>query len=539
MRYNFRFPLIRGTVMGLEQCEETLRQLFCRDTGLMCVCVLQLRMRNFDVLQCAAVCHSVLQCVAVFVALIECFGAMQCVAVRCGVLQYVLWYRDLCVLHLRMRNPGRPKAMKFLFCERVTLLSLTSSIESLRSAQCVKRDSQKRRVETKSDLQKRPTKETHKRDLPKRHTRGTDKRDLDKSKETHRWDAYKLKETNKRDPQTSPWLCPVQQFFSELGDNSAQTHWTPRIRTDSKGNKMVKRVDLKQQTVQLVLPPANVQRSFCQVLASDTVPNTRHWQCNDQSTDFIDWIDKPHTPSRQSRVVSQNVGRVGIWNSIPTVQRILSSHNPAVVLLQDCRVKNSAREQVHTQLWEEWPQYEIFIRCGTRMRGRSNAKRSKKIKRKHTYHYSVITMVHKSAGSAPDSFQHVKADGFDEGRLLTVKIRPDRRPILFVSNVYNHVAADSGANSSRPSLTSLVHAYYTLNHSVTFIWLVATTTHPSFMKHVRVTATAVRLKRPTCASKNSLSTLSAQSLGGQDTLKEVCSHDVARNLLRPLNWTKS
>jgi len=44
-------------------------------------------------------------------------------------------------------------------------------------------------------------------------------------------------------------------------------------------------------------------------------------------------------------------------------------------------------------------------------------------------------------GSALDSFQHVKAD-FDEGHLLTVDIRLDRGPILFVSNVYNHVAAE-------------------------------------------------------------------------------------------------
>jgi len=82
-------------------------------------------------------------------------------------------------------------------------------------------------------------------------------------------------------------------------------------------------------------------------------------------------------------------------------------------------------------------------------------------------------------------------------------------------------------------------SYYTLNHSVTVIWLLVATTHPSFVKHLKVTATAVRLKRPTCASKNSLSTLSAQSLGGQATLKEACSHDVARNLLRPLDWTRS
>jgi len=84
-----------------------------------------------------------------------------------------------------------------------------------------------------------------------------------------------------------------------------------------------------------------------------------------------------------------------------------------------------------------------------------------------------------------------------------------------------------------------VPAYYTLNHSVTFIWLVVTTTHPSFLKHVRVTATAVRLNRRTCASRNSPSTLSAQSLVGQATLKEACSHHVARNLLRPLDCTRS
>jgi len=56
--------------------------------------------------------------------------------------------------------------------------------------------------------------------------------------------------------------CPVQQLFSEIVDNSAQTHWMLRIRTDSKGIKKVKRADLKQQTAQLVLPPANVQEAF-------------------------------------------------------------------------------------------------------------------------------------------------------------------------------------------------------------------------------------------------------------------------------------
>jgi len=174
------------------------------------------------------------------------------------------------------------------------------------------------------------------------------------------------------------------------------------------------------------------------------------------------------------------------------------------------------------------------------MRGRSNSKRSKKKKCKHTYHYSVITMVHKSAGSALDSYQHVKADGFDASmKAVYLLSRFGLTENLFFLFQMCTIMLLLRANSSRPFLTSLVPAYYTLNHSVTFIWLVVTTTHPSFLKRVRVTATVVRLKRPTCASKNSLSTLSAQSLGGQDTLKEACSHDVAHNLLRPLDWTRS
>ena len=50
-------------------------------------------------------------------------------------------------------------------------------------------------------------------------------------------------------------------------------------------------------------------------------------------------------------------------------------------------------------------------------------------------------MVYTLVGSTLDSVQHVKADGFDKGRLLTVKIQPDRGSILFVSHVDNLVAA--------------------------------------------------------------------------------------------------
>ena len=142
-----------------------------------------------------------------------------------------------------------------------------------------------------------------------------------------------------------------EQLFSELCDNSVQTHWMTRTRMESKSNQKVKRVDLKQQTVQLVLSPAKGLLVRFQPPRQCQTPGTGKFHGN--ATEFINWIGTPPTPSRQSRVVSQNVGLVGIRNSITTVQRILSSHNPAVVLLQDCRVQNSARKQVHAQLRQE------------------------------------------------------------------------------------------------------------------------------------------------------------------------------------------
>ena len=273
-----------------------------------------------------------------------------------------------------------------------------------------------------------------------------------------------------------------------------------------------------------------------QVLTSDTVLNNRHWQCNGHATDFIDWIGTPPpTPSKQSRVVSQNVGPVGIQNSIPAVQRIFSSHNPAVVLLQDCRVKNLAREQVHAQLRKEWPQYQMFIRCGTRMRSRSNSKRSKKNMRKHTYHYSVITMVHKSAGSALDSFQHVKADGFDQGHLLTVKIRPDKGPILFVSSVYNHVTTEG---KRQQAFLDQLGARLLHTESLGHVHLAGGDYNASLFPDARKGYTNSRETKEADLRFQKF-TRDPTVASWRATLKQTCSHDVARSLLRQLDWTRS
>jgi len=51
-------------------------------------------------------------------------------------------------------------------------------------------------------------------------------------------------------------------------------------------------------------------------------------------------------------------------------------------------------------------------------------------------------MLHKPVRSALDSFQHVKNGGFDKDHLLIVNIQRDKGTILFVSNLYNHEAAE-------------------------------------------------------------------------------------------------
>jgi len=71
---------------------------------------------------------------------------------------------------------------------------------------------------------------------------------------------------------------------------TAQNHCITRTRTHSKYNKKVK-FYFKQQTVQLVLPLANVQRPFCPVLTSEIVPNTRHWRCTDHAILKLYWLD--------------------------------------------------------------------------------------------------------------------------------------------------------------------------------------------------------------------------------------------------------
>jgi len=168
--------------------------------------------------------------------------------------------------------------------------------------------------------------------------------------------------------------CPTQQLFSGIGDDPAQIHWMTPIRTDSKGNTKVKRVELTHKTVQLALPPANAQRSLHQVLTSQTVLNTRRWHCNDNATDFLTELvcHLPHPDSREFAVKmsaqqesktftlqSLNITIAGLWLDkmrckmkrwnfpfIFIVQHILSSHKPAVVILKDWRIldaKASAR----------------------------------------------------------------------------------------------------------------------------------------------------------------------------------------------------
>jgi len=191
---------------------------------------------------------------------------------------------------------------------------------------------------------------------------------------------------------------------------------------------------------------------------------------------------------------------------------------------------------VHAQLRKGRPQCQICIRCGARISGNRILNAARKT--------SASTLITTRLSQWCTSLLEVRQTLFSTSRLTasTKAVYSLSRfglteDLFFLFQMCAIMLLLR--TNSRPFLTSLVPAYYTLNHSVTFIWLVVTTTHPSFLKHVRVTATAVRLNRRTCASRNSPSTLSAQSLVVQATLKEACSRHVARNLLRPLDCTRS
>jgi hypothetical protein len=73
--------------------------------------------------------------------------------------------------------------------------------------------------------------------------------------------------------------------------------------------------------------------------------------------------------ARTARVVSQNVGPLGLRHVISLIQKIIMTQRPSVIFLQDCKLKETDANSI-ANLRQAFPQYNILIRSGSRQETR-------------------------------------------------------------------------------------------------------------------------------------------------------------------------
>ena len=88
-----------------------------------------------------------------------------------------------------------------------------------------------------------------------------------------------------------------------------------------------------------------------------------------------DWSSVASSLQGTSRVLSQNVGPVGFRNSRRLIESIIHKHQPAVLLLQDCRVRKDKIKEVTAEARQQWPEYKIFMTSSQRI-SKSRCERS-------------------------------------------------------------------------------------------------------------------------------------------------------------------
>ena len=137
-----------------------------------------------------------------------------------------------------------------------------------------------------------------------------------------------------------------------------------------------------------------------------------------------DWWPAYYREHRSTRVVSLNVGPVGLRNAMYTIERIHRTNNPGIILLQDCRVREIDKDTMLRTIGAAFPEYSFALACRTQqahsMRRVSNRGKC------HTRYYpmSVAIMVHRSCGTM--SIQKGSNDTLlrHQGRILTACVTP-------------------------------------------------------------------------------------------------------------------
>ena len=227
---------------------------------------------------------------------------------------------------------------------------------------------------------------------------------------------------------TLRWLIEhgCQQFTSQMP-------WQPQRAFQRQNKSSAGKVQSKLEILTAGRIPTVVLPNLDAV--ENYLPITPDILCSLEPIGNSAWAEiTPHDP-KSTRVISQNVGPVGMMGSLDTVKFIIRQNKPALLLLQDCRIGAQQKEAAGTQLRKTFPQYQIFIRCGTRVQKVAGCKKR--------YKYAVITMLHKSCGIGQELFGDRQDP--DQGRLLTIRVTPNCGKIkdFCVTNVYNYTAKEA------------------------------------------------------------------------------------------------
>jgi hypothetical protein len=97
-----------------------------------------------------------------------------------------------------------------------------------------------------------------------------------------------------------------------------------------------------------------------------SLPIWRTPGCPLESADHGDWWTAYYREHRSTRVVSLNVGPVGLRNTMHTMERIIRTNTPGIVLLQDCRVREIDKDTMLRTVGAAFPEYSFALACSRR-----------------------------------------------------------------------------------------------------------------------------------------------------------------------------
>ena len=150
-------------------------------------------------------------------------------------------------------------------------------------------------------------------------------------------------------------------------------------------------------------------------------PIWRAIDCSLESVDADAWWPVHVREHESARLLSLNVGPVGLKHSLHTLHHIIRANNPSVILIQDCRVRPNDEAAMLQALRERFVDFHPFLASGFCQRTNRTLKRmSGQMRHECRYYpFSVAVMVHRTCGTARVQSYTTPTSTRYEGRMLT------------------------------------------------------------------------------------------------------------------------